>query len=487
MRKTLAVLLAALMLLALAACGGKQEPDPTPNTEQDEPQTSGQAAMSDGIYELENNDIGMKVFVRFNENNTYYGYYFDGGVTEAGTYELLDEALDYDAGDSTGTAPKTMVLTSYQGAEQRWAYDDTQDKFLGVSIGGMMTNRILAHNAEYAYDPATDELPITVCVYYADNNAGASLTLYHDRTFVDYTGDMMDEGTWEKSGDAYTLTSTENAGETYTLTVSGATADYDKSGAVLKLTDAITNSEVSLINTFLAEDAQVGLPMSVDVRIDCYSDGTCKTMVYVEQVDADLEVDSGTYTVADVFNYTFSFETAGEIAGEPDFASATESGITVNVPYKADVTALFMDSETPMSIDLSLAGTASESTVPTGAAPVELANTFLAEDAQVGLPMGVDVRIDCYSDGTCKTMVYVEQVDADLEVDSGTYTVADMFNYTFHFETAGEIASIPDYASATESGINVSVPYKADVTALFMDAETPMSIDLALDGAVTIG
>ena len=485
MRNKLTTLLPVLLILCLTACGGEKTP-PADDTA-DTPPAPSEVAMYDGIYELENNDIGMKSFIRFNEDMTYYAFYFDGGVIEAGTYEVLDEALDYTTTDSSGTTAKTVVLTSYQGGEQRWAYDDAQDKFMGVSLGGMANGRVMFHNAEYAYDAEKEEQSFAIYSFYANNDTGASLTLYHDRTFVDYTGDLGDEGIWVNEGNVYTLTSTENNGAVYTLTVNGPSADYDKGDGVVELRDTITSSTVTLLNTFAAEDVQVGLPMGVDVRIDCYSDGTCKTVVYVEQVDADLEVDAGTYTVADVFNYTFSFAAAGEIAGVPDYASATESGINVSVPYKADVTADFMGAETPMSIDVSLTGVASEAAVPTGAAPVEIVNTFSVEDAQVGLPMGVDVRIDCYSDGTCKTVVYVEQVDADLEVDTGTYTVADVFNYTFSFAAAGEIAGVPDYASATESGINVSVPYKADVTADFMGAETPMSIDLSLEGAITVG
>ena len=46
---------------------------------------------------------------------------------------------------------------------------------------------------------------------------------------------------------------------------------------------------------------------------------------------------------------------AGEIAGQPDWASATTSGIGVNVPYAATVQAMGSD----LVIDAQLAGTAS--------------------------------------------------------------------------------------------------------------------------------
>ena len=82
--------------------------------------------------------------------------------------------------------------------------------------------------------------------------------------------------------------------------------------------------------------------------------GTGKSSLFAA-IKGELEADKGTYTVADVFNYTFNFETAGEIAGQPDWASATTSGIGVNVPYAATVQAMGSD----LVIDVQLAGTAS--------------------------------------------------------------------------------------------------------------------------------
>ena len=46
--------------------------------------------------------------------------------------------------------------------------------------------------------------------------------------------------------------------------------------------------------------------MAVDMHIDCMVDGTVAAYVYVAAVDADLLVDSGTYTVEEVYKYTFN-------------------------------------------------------------------------------------------------------------------------------------------------------------------------------------
>ena len=111
-------------------------------------------------------------------------------------------------------------------------------------------------------------------------------------------------------------------------------------------------------NVFKAENVQVATAdttMGANLTLNCYDDGTCVLLVNITAIGMELEADKGTYTVADVFNYTFNFETAGEIAGQPDWASATTSGIGVNVPSAATVQAMGSD----LVIDAQLAGTAS--------------------------------------------------------------------------------------------------------------------------------
>lgn len=99
-------------------------------------------------------------------------------------------------------------------------------------------------------------------------------------------------------------------------------------------------------NVFKAENVQVATAdttMGANLTLNCYDDGTCVLLVNITAIGMELEADKGTYTVADVFNYTFNFETAGEIVGQPDWASATTSGIGVNVPYAATVQAMGSD------------------------------------------------------------------------------------------------------------------------------------------------
>lgn len=269
----------------------------------------------EGVYDLEKNDFGMETFYHFNADGTYYASFFMGAVTDAGTYEIKNEELAYmvSAGadgtagtedDEMATATQIVELVSYVNPTPvKVAYVD--GKLVDISLAGMANHRTMALTEGKAYDAST-ETPIKVVNLYADNLEGNTLTLYHDKSFVDYTGEMGIYGTWEKNEDgSYTLTDEDDEDNVFTLTWN--------------------------------------------------DDGTCVLLVNITAIGMELEADKGTYTVADVFNYTFNFETAGEIAGQPDWASATTSGIGVNVPYAATVQAMGSD----LVIDAQLAGTAS--------------------------------------------------------------------------------------------------------------------------------
>lgn len=359
----------ALTMLVLAGCGPAittTVPTTTAPTTTPEPTTTEAPAnpMAVGRFEWKNPPVDLETYIRFNDDGTYYAFFFGGGVIEAGMYELLDEEFEYNAGpgpdedystiedNEKATASQVVIFRSYGGKEQKVAYEDNELR--DMSLGGMSNNQTMLHNKDFDYDPANEQ-SVVVHQYYYNNEAGSNLILYHDRTFVDFTGDIGEEGNWVMNADgSFTLTSTDNNDAQYTLVIDGGMATYKKGSQTLELSASVGNTPVIV---FLVEGIQVGLPMAVDMHIDCFADGTVKAFVYVAAVDAVLEVDSGTYTVADIYKFTFDFETAGEIAGQPDFSSATASSLEIDVPYTADVIANFAGNETPMSIDTVLRGT----------------------------------------------------------------------------------------------------------------------------------
>lgn len=172
---------------------------------------------------------------------------------------------------------------------------------------------------------------------------------------------------------------------------------------------------------------------------------------------------------------------SGDLHEAAAIAGATESGIPFAVTYAGNVEPEFNGANTPMTINSEFTGMYNPN-ASAGTAEPTVVTTMRCEEVQVGLPMSVALRLDCYDDGTCKLIVEVAQIGAELEADKGTYTVSETMKYAFAFEAAGEVAGEPDYATASESGVDINVAYAADVEVEFNGANTPLSIDATLTG-----
>lgn len=508
-KKLLALLTAGVLgtSMLLSGCGDNKDSAEASqggstaeeSTSESNPEASGEVQMWDGYYKDES--TGLLSFVHFYEDGTYYAKYFEGSILDAGSYQVLEEELEYsvdggadgdmttEADNTKATASQVVVMTSYKSREpMKIAYVD--DQLCDMSLGGMASHRTMLHDVGYAYNPNTDETAIELFVFYLGNNIGSNFILSHNRTFVDVTGDMFLDGSWDmKEAGVYALTYSDNSKATLTVDASGSKAVLAKAdGSELDLKDTYEDEgDLSgvVVMSLTMEDAQVGLPMGVNLRLDCYGDNTCKMIVEVAQIGVELEADQGTYSMSETMKFTFNFENAGEVVGDPDYASATESSIDVAAAYKADVEVEFNGATTPLSVDSEVKGTyvMGGTAVPQEA---QIVNTLTAEDAQVGLPMGVNLRLDIYSDDTCKLIVEVAQIGAELEADQGTCSLdTASFKYTFNFENAGELVSEPDYANATAEGLAQALVYQANVEVEFGGAVTPLSIDSVLAGMVT--
>lgn len=344
-------------LLALSGCSNNasetsQPPSEEPSGEVSEP-VSGEAKLTDGYYKT---DIsGLPSFYRFNEDGTYYGYFFDGGVTDAGTYEVVDKSVDYyetyndGAADESSkkTAPQVIALTSYAGGEvQEIAFDG--DKLCDFTAGGMSSHVFMDHDAAFDYNADDMEPAIAVQTLYANNDAGMTLTLYHNRTFVDYTGDTRVGGTWDQSANGYDLTAED--GTKYTLTLTDNGASYEKGGETVELANKLTAGEV--VAEFVPEAAVpvTGVPgmegpSDCEVKLLVYGNDTMELVTDI--FGNEVVVDKGTYTVdtsGPIPAYAFTFESAGELASEPDYASATESSIVLKLNYAV--------TDAPCSVDV---------------------------------------------------------------------------------------------------------------------------------------
>jgi len=455
--------------------------------------------LTQGIYWIggSGDSTGMPYsWIHFNEDGTYYESSFDGTSLSAGVWALVDEPTEYridsnndkmsEDGDPTATSTQTVLMTPYStGVEARVAYED--DTLWDISLGGGMANkRYLVHNAEYAYNANVDEQAIQLYVFYANHDIAANFILNHNQTFEDTTGEYFDDGSWEMTGAGeYQLTYFDGSLATLVVESNAKSAVITKAdGSVIELRDTYREEETAVVKqmSLVSENVTIPeLPMAVNVRLDGYSDGQCQLVIEIAQVGAELVADQGTFEVSASMRPTFHFETAGDVDGEPDYDNVTDHGIPFTVNYSAAVNAEFSGAETAMTLtDVSLTGLYNPYATAEEAASV--VTSFRMEDAQVGLPMGVALRLDCYSDSTAVLVVEIAQIDSELEADRGTWEASATMAFTFQFNQAGEVKGIPNYEDVTDEGIAVQVDYKADVEAEFSGAATPLTIDAALTG-----
>lgn len=506
--KKLLVLFVVMLLSAglLTACGDKDNDTDSPsvtnvpkddkkdnaeNEQKNDAKEDGkgdagkEAKLWDGRYS--ENSTGLISWVHFYEDGTYYAKYFDGGVLDAGTWELVDEVTTYQVSfesEETKDSAQTIIMTSYtSGTAVRVAY--VEDELCDVSLGGMANHRSLVHDADYAYNPSVDEVAIQLYVFYANNDIGANFILNHDRTFEDVTGEFFASGKWEMTGvGVYQLTYDDGSTASLTVNASGKSGILTMAdGMTVALTDDYRIGDDSNIQVLSLrfDGAEVGLPMSVNLRIDGYKDGSCKFIVEVAQVGAELLADEGTFEVSETMSPTFHFKLAGDLTGTPDYASASADGIMFSVNYVGDVEPEFNGALTPMTVNAELTGMYTPNASAGNTVPV-IVTSMRCEDAQVGLPMGVALRLDCYDDGSAVLMVEIAQLGVELEADKGNYSISETMKYTFAFDTAGEVVGEPDYATATENGVDINVHYNGSVEVEFNGTLTPLNIDSVLVG-----
>ena len=338
----------------LAACGGGSDDSDDTDTE---PAVTGYFYYSFGSY--------LDSFFHFYEDGTYYIVMYGGSFTDAGTYELLEQDMDYyaeydedDDGNYTavesslGTASWVVSLTSYGDGittESVIALDD--DTLWDVSTS--MSKHI---NFPYSedYDDSSDieeTFAYAVETFYYNNDSSLYLTLYHNFTFFDMTpDDTTYEGTWTVSGSVYTLT--EEDGDVFTLTVNGdGTATYVRGDDTLELADELqiayefTGSAVEGEGVYtVSNDSTYQLAGNeMEFVIEC--DPTTKTYVLVGKITIygnalELAIDTGSYTddgdpslggLAPLF--VFESDNGATVTAAADTSTASSGYVAYTVTY----------------------------------------------------------------------------------------------------------------------------------------------------------
>lgn len=240
-RIALAVFMALVLILPmglLAACGDTTS-DPDTG---DEDSVGGDADKTEVAEYYFSGAAGAQVpcFFHFYEDGTYYAVLYGGAFKDAGTWALVESSLEYMDKAVLGEVDPTT-----DQPKEKWldpASKKTADAYIQLtSYGDVLTYNWMEGENDQAVLEATDKLPLDgdgnivvgtamsciltfeadneygdpngveanfryeVVKYYAENNANKTLVLYHDHTYDDMTGGIIENGTWTKGENTYTL------------------------------------------------------------------------------------------------------------------------------------------------------------------------------------------------------------------------------------------------------------------------------------------
>ncbi len=542
-------------------------------------------------------DAESMASLKLHEDGTFYmiGVF----VNASGSWELTDTATKYYKIESGATpAPEddqteytseqSIVFTGYTSSGGRFdytvAFAENTIWNCTIAAGAEMT-RTLHQNAEYEWDESA-ETAIEVARVCMPKDQNANIVLYHDGTFASQLDDYT-EGTWtqtdagyamkdENGADYGVLTAVENgsctftpadgtavtlydeawtpsivltgsaeatfagesSAETATFTVNlwaqdstfsasvidssfktyevaegsyasnsdgSITLTYGSASATVTVPDGEGNVSASMtfgqgevfasdvtvtltgksavreaVTSFTAADVTVsGVPgvgqAPADLELVLYNDGTAELQAVLkiaQGMNFNTVVDRATYT-ADFSGafpaYAFVFDAAGEIATAPDYATATPTGITLNLAYsveEADCTTEM--NGTPVALSLTFDATLqyAYSTIS------EVGRFTTSEDITVSGVPGVGtaatpVTVIMYSDNSMQLVLSI--FGNTVVVDEGTYAIivnGGLPSITLTFEKAGELAAAPDYTTATGTGITFDLTYTADAVSV---------------------
>lgn len=580
------------------------------------PETGGtdEVKITDGAWL----DAESMASLKLHEDGSFYmvGVF----VNASGSWELTDTATKYYKIESGATpAPEddqteytseqSIVFTGYTSSGGRFdhtvAFAENTIWNCTIAAGAEMT-RTLHQNAEYEWDES-EETAIEVARVCMPKDQNANIVLYHDGTFASQLGDYT-EGTWtqtdagyamkdENGADYGVLTAVENgsctftpaggtavtlydeawtpsivltgsaeatfagesSAETATFTVNlwaqdstfsasvidgsykayevaegsyasnsdgSITLTYGDASATVTVPDGEGNVSASMtfgqgevfasdvtvtltgksavreaVTSFTAADVTVsGVPgvgqAPADLELVLYNDGTAELQAVLkiaQGMNFNTVVDRATYT-ADFSGafpaYAFVFDAAGEIATEPDYATATQTGITLNLAYSVEDAACTTEMNgTPVKLSLTFEATLqySYSTIS------EVGRFTTSEDITVSGVPGVGtaatpVTVIMYSDNSMQLVLSI--FGNTVVVDEGTYAISangELPSITLTFEKAGEIAAAPDYTTATGTGITFDLTYTADaVSVTAMENSFEVSFEATMHYAYTM-
>lgn len=406
------------------------------------------------MYEYNTADDGsgmsMSNYFHFYKEAPVIGGVFYAGfainqINFVGTYKVEEKPYDYNCyADraavqaetyTTGTAPYTITCYDFDGNEMATlGYDGNiiYNNAEALTCVSTRDNMFLFDDGSQYPDVYAGEVGQKYLDFVADDDATASLTLYHNGTYLDMMVFMV-EGTWamEEGADGYTYKLTPNSSSdtpaTAVVALDKATAVYTPDdGDAMKMTNTATTGPKAQFKLV----GQIPVPGQDNMFADfiglMLDDGT--VTITASMSGFETQIDQGTWTAQDNgYAFDFNFDNAGALTSGLGEAGAVLQYVgTSEVLGAIDTTMVLGYAEEPAKVVMLMKGE-----VPAG-------------------DFNYEITGEMFDNNTCKLVIsaYGQQMD----LDAGTYSTADGYNFTFQFDAAGEIAS-----SLGEGGVNV--PY----------------------------
>ena len=349
MKKYLAIVLALVLCISmLAACTPQPtepagttpkptEPQPT-EPQPTEPQPTEPAdpieALPGSIYYYAKAVEGLGNMIQFYHfypddlgiGAVFYAGYAWNQIYFSGTYTVAEEPIEYtitvdgEGNTETGTAPYTITLYGWDGAElDKIGYDGEHVYNIAVNVnsdpmagGGVVKqDKATAEVIEANPDTFAGEKGIPYMNFVNPEDASATLQLNTNGTYSDLVFFAVD-GKWAKTAEGeYTLTPADptNDGAVVKLQEDGSYKYTSTSGSEVVLQEV---KEAAVSYTFAGKTPF--RDTEADVVITCLDDGTCT--VTIAAFGMQMPIDQGTWSADAAFTFTFQFESAGQIVSE---------------------------------------------------------------------------------------------------------------------------------------------------------------------------
>lgn len=434
-------------------------------------------------------------------------------TADSGSYEksVSGDVTTYTLKED-GTAYATLTVN----ADGSYIYTPDGEEGFALVTEAWTTTQLLTSGDEYiklAFGGSPEDAMAELRLW-QDNSADVVVT-----RIKDYSYETVLSGTYTQNSDrTITLTfgeenftvSAPDENKLISVALTIPAGEYVTEAAEITLTGEVKEVGTPLFSfasgtvTFGTTGASPTPTMDGSLELVLYSDGIAEMNVTVSPA-AGMEfttvLDSGTYIVDESNGapvYTFEFENAGTLTSAVA-EGATETAATLELSYSVENASGTFDMGVPAVINFTV-----EDALLTYDWSAEAVYTFTATGIEVTaaspLPSQegntVDVALSLWADGTATLDIVLHTAGsgdfAAPASETGTWT-ADTSGMiptiTVTMASAGTLTSAPDYSSATQTGIDLTLTYTAEGISYMTTMGIPVSLTFTgtLTGHYSIG